>query len=187
MIKGTKTGVSADANGKFSIIPKSEWDRITLVISSVGFVPSEVCLSKMDSTLDVIVLLKQNSTLGLIVVVSPAERMERKKMGAVSSSITIRSYGKASGKTTSNNFKIYPNPAHSNSILYIGWNQKESGDFALQLFNQSGHLIFTKDIYIDKEARLLDINIPFVAAGNYFLKIVNKQTAGSYTGKLIIE
>jgi len=84
-------------------------------------------------------------------------------------------------------FKIYPNPLRSNSALYIEWRQNEFGDHALQLFDQSGRLIFTKDIYIDKEARLLDINIPFVAAGNYFLKIVNRQTAGSYTGKLIIE
>src|SRR2546423_6115082 len=40
-VKGTKSGTSADANGNFSINPKSSG---TLVVSSTGFQPKEVSI-----------------------------------------------------------------------------------------------------------------------------------------------
>jgi len=86
-----------------------------------------------------------------------------------------------------NNFRIYPNPIRSNSTLTIELNQKQYGDHLLQLFNQSGQLIVSKDIYIDEKARLFTMNMPSIISGNYFLKLTSKTTGKSYTEKLIVE
>jgi hypothetical protein len=71
--------------------------------------------------------------------------------------------------------------------LHIEWKEKEAGNFMLQLLNASGQLTFTKEMYIDKEARVLDLQLPSIAAGNYFLRMANKKSGKSYTGKIIIQ
>ena len=88
--------------------------------------------------------------------------------------------------TAFNKFRVYPNPIRSNSTLTIELNQKQNGDHLLQLFNQSGQLILSKDIYIDEKARLFTMNMPSLISGNYFLKLTSKGTGGSYTEKLIV-
>ena len=85
------------------------------------------------------------------------------------------------------NFRVYPNPIRSNSTLSIELNQKQYGDHLLQLFNQSGQLILSKDIYIDEKAKLFTMNMPSIISGNYFLKLTSKATGRSYTEKLIVE
>jgi len=86
-----------------------------------------------------------------------------------------------------NKFSIYPNPIRSNSTLTIEWKQKEYGDQLLELFNQSGQLIISKDIYIDEKTTLFTMNMPSIMPGNYFLKLTSKATSRSYSEKLIIE
>jgi hypothetical protein len=89
--------------------------------------------------------------------------------------------------TALRNFRIYPNPIQSNSTLHIEWNQKESGNYVLQLYNQSGQLVFKKDSYLDEEARMVSIDLPSVLPGSYFFRITNKTSGKSYTEKIIIE
>jgi len=89
--------------------------------------------------------------------------------------------------TTFRKFRIYPNPIRSNSTLTIEWKQKEYGDQLLELFNQSGQLIISKDIYIDEKTTLFTMNMPSIIPGNYFLKLTSKATSRSYSEKLIIE
>ncbi|HMG68752.1 MAG TPA: T9SS type A sorting domain-containing protein [Chitinophagaceae bacterium] len=89
--------------------------------------------------------------------------------------------------TALNSISIYPNPIQSNSTLHIGWNQKEYGEFILQLYNQSGQLVFAKEINVDEKAQVISVGIPSAKPGNYFVKIISKGSRKSYTEKLIIE
>lgn len=89
--------------------------------------------------------------------------------------------------TTFSGFRIYPNPVRSNSAFHVEWKQKDFGYHSFQLFNQSGQLVFTNEIYVDDKARLLSINMPSVATGSYFLKVTNKTTGKSFTEKLVVE
>lgn len=84
------------------------------------------------------------------------------------------------------NFEIYPNPIQSNSTLNIKWKQQEFGDFMFQLFNQSGQLVFYKEINMSEGQKLFTIKMPSVIPGNYFLKLTNKTNSRSYTEKLIV-
>jgi len=88
--------------------------------------------------------------------------------------------------TLFNQFKIYPNPLPSNSNLHIEWKQKEFGNHVLELFNQSGQLVFSKEIYIDQEAKLLEVALPGLSAGDYFLRLTGKSTGASHLQKLVI-
>jgi TonB-dependent SusC/RagA subfamily outer membrane receptor len=83
--------------------------------------------------------------------------------------------------------KVFPNPVKAGSSLHIECKQKEFGDFRLQLLNASGQLSFTKEIWIDEEARILNLQLPSVAPGNYFLRMTNKKSGKSYTEKIIIQ
>jgi len=88
--------------------------------------------------------------------------------------------------TASLKFSIYPNPIRSNSTLHIEWNQTEHADYLLQLFNQSGQLVFSKELSIREGLKLFAFTMPSITPGNYFLKLASKTTGKSYTEKLIV-
>ena len=84
-------------------------------------------------------------------------------------------------------FKIYPNPIRSNSTLNVAWKRNQYGDHLLQIFNQSGQLVLSKQINIGEGSRLFTMNMPPIISGNYFLKLTSKTTGKSYTEKLVVE
>jgi hypothetical protein len=90
-------------------------------------------------------------------------------------------------RDTTINFKIYPNPVQSSSTLNIEWKQKEFGQFMFQLYNQSGQLVFSKEINISDEVKLFTMNMPSIIPGNYFLGLTNKTSGKSYSEKLIVK
>jgi hypothetical protein len=71
--------------------------------------------------------------------------------------------------------------------LTIQWQKQEEGYYFIELINSSGQPVFNKEIWMDAEARLLNLDIPSVVPGNYFVRIVSKKTSKSFTEKLIIE
>ncbi|MEI9944545.1 MAG: T9SS type A sorting domain-containing protein [Chitinophagaceae bacterium] len=89
---------------------------------------------------------------------------------------------------TSSSFslKLFPNPVSPGSTLYIEWKQQEAGTYSLQLVSLSGQLILSKEAVIAEGTSLLNLPMPAVAPGNYFIRIVNKQSGKTFTEKLII-
>jgi hypothetical protein len=185
VIRGTKNGVAADSVGSFAITLKSNWENITLSVSCAGYVPTETNLKKSNPTDNLEIELKQSAeTLGEVVVIDTKTH----RMGALTRCVTsYRTSSSIASNISKSNFKIYPNPVQSNSTLKIEWKQKDPGDHIFQIFNQSGQLIFTKEMYIDGESGSSSINIPSVLSGSYFLKITSAKTGRSYVEKLIIK
>ena len=180
-LKGTKETVVSDISGTFSITPDFNWKKVTLVTSSVGFVSQEnqIARSNYRDTDTIILSMKPQLTGEVVVVGSPVRKTKTQKpIPLLRSILKDSSFSK---------FRSYPNPVRPNSTLTIEWKQKDHGDHLLQLFNQSGQLILSKDIYIDEKARLFTMNIPTIISGNYFLKLTSKTTGRSYTEKLIVE
>ena len=187
-IKGTKIAVAADSAGRFTINPKFNRRNVTLCVSCVGFASLEKNINRSDYENDVEIELLQTGTLEEVIVIDTiCDRRSIK--GLVGSVTSYRTYPLNINDMFKfkNNFRIYPNPIRSNSTLTIELNQKQYGDHLLQLFNQSGQLIVSKDIYIDEKARLFTMNMPSIISGNYFLKLTSKTTGKSYTEKLIVE
>ncbi len=84
-------------------------------------------------------------------------------------------------------FKTYPNPVKSGATLNIEWTQTETGDYYMQIINQAGALVYSRQLWIDAEARVLNIQVPSVSAGVYFLRMLHKGSGKSFTEKIIIQ
>lgn len=184
-IKNTKTGVAADANGIFAIKPEPGWKHITIVTSSVGFESKELQLNGPNRNDSIQIQLKKRETLGEVVVVAD---VYRHVAGMVCSTVTRTSKVKQQKlPEVFHKFRTFPNPALPGSTINIEWKQTEAGDHMLQLYNQSGQLVFTKPIYIDEEAGVLSIDLPTVLPGNYLLRMTHKTSGKSYTEKITIQ
>jgi hypothetical protein len=89
--------------------------------------------------------------------------------------------------STKKSLKLYPNPIKRGSSLTIETNKHEKGNHLFQLSAANGQIVLTKELWIDENSRVVKINIPPVAAGTYFLQMINKQSGKGNTEKIIIE
>jgi hypothetical protein len=194
MIKGRGFGITADSNGVFSIKKiVSEMDMI-LEASSVGYVTKEIAINKeIDLTKDVVVQLDRR-VMEKVMVVSQAS-MGTFRLGGVVGGVCIRRTEEPVNKTpvikppeeTPSMIKVYPNPVASGININVGCQKLKEGYYTIQLMNQSGQQIFNKQTWIDTDAQVLNVDIPVVTAGVYFLKLRNKETNKNFTEKIIIE
>ena len=185
MIKGTKTGTTVNKDGTFSILPSGHWEKIVLVISSLGFENKEVMVNrssyKKNAVINIGLVSVNYQIMGEVVVVGTvAVCAPDKKTDPI---IPIPEIIK---DADTKSFKVYPNPVASGTNLTIDWKQNEEGYYILQLLNQSGQVAHRQEIWMDAEARFLNIDVPFVSAGNYFLVLTNKKTGKKFSEKIII-
>ncbi len=179
MIKGTRTGTATEINGSFSLKPPKDWKELTLIISYVGFNIKEITVKRttyVNSTkIELAPVPMEHMLMGVIVQrfdVNPG-----KFIPVISDNI----------RDTVKYFKVFPNPIPTGSNLTIEWKQSEEGYFNLQLLNASGQVTYQQELWIDADARLLNIDLPQVAAGNYFLVLTSKKSGKRFTEQLIIQ
>jgi Secretion system C-terminal sorting domain len=89
--------------------------------------------------------------------------------------------------TVVKSLKVFPNPVLSGSNLTIESKQIEEGYYQLQLLNQSGQSVHQQEIWFDAEIKLLNVDVPAVAAGSYFLVLTNKKSGKKFTEKIVIQ
>jgi hypothetical protein len=179
-IKGTKTGVATKGDGTFSILPASNWSKIVLVISSIGFESKETLIDRSNyqsnTTISVGMIPVEYVTMGAVAVCTVDKKIE-----------PIPVIPDIIKDADTKSFKVYPNPVVSGTSLNIEWKQTEEGYYTLQLLNQSGQAAHRQEIWIDAEARVLSVDMPFVSAGSYFLVLTNKKTGKKFSEKIIIQ
>ncbi len=176
LIKGTRQGYMADANGEFVVKPFAAWDKIVLIGSSVGMINTEFAIDK--SMLDQPVVLRMQPMeisydVGVIIV---THKKLKKSNTPVIPDLP----------STPSAFTVFPNPVDAGASLTIEWKQKEEGYYTLQLLDISGRSVHQQEIWIDADAKLLSIDLPEVTAGNYFVVLTNKKTKKKATEKLLI-
>jgi hypothetical protein len=183
IIKGTKTGAATDELGNFNIDIKNtntkEMAGITLVVSSIGFESKEVVVVNKTSLINIQMIQLKTAIKGEIVVTVGLVAPRIKKSGPMLKQIFK--------DTAFVNFSVFPNPAPAGSVLNINWNKKRPGYYTVQLFSQSGNLVHTQDLHIDEKARVLNVQLPAVSAGSYFIKMTNRKTGKFVSEKIIIE
>lgn len=177
-LKETKTGVLTKEDGTFSIIPASNWSKIVLVVSCIGFELKETMIDRnnyqKNKEINIVITGMKYEMMGAVVVCKVDKKVE---------SIPVLPEVIKDADTKS--FKIYPNPVLSGTSLSIEWKQTKEGYYTLQLLNQSGQSVHRQEVCIDAE--ILNINVPFVSAGIYFLVFTNKKTGKKFTDKIIIQ
>ena len=190
-------GLMTDENGYFRI--KKIWlsKGKALVFSSTGFENRKIVAGwEQYAAGKLFVQLKTNGTLPEVVVTAMSlTRKGRVVMGySTIKCQTVVTVQKDSVMNTEiklqaeeTNLLIYPNPVSSGSSVNLSFKQLDEGYYQLQVINQSGQIMEKKEIWIDAEATVLNIDIPSVAAGSYFLVFINKKTGKKFTEKIIVQ
>jgi hypothetical protein len=176
-LKGTKTGVVADMNGKFSIAVKDRMLTPTLHVSYVGYELLEIPVDRaINDTLKLQLRLRQDLVDGMVIVT----RVVKKEIKNVPLMPAI---------TEENNpgFKVFPNPASPGGILNIETKKLDAGIYSLLIVDQSGQSVYHAETSIEKRSNLLDIELPQVTAGSYFMVLVNKKTGKKHSQKIVIQ
>ena len=190
-------GLMTDENGYFRI--KKIWlsKGKALVFSSMGFENRKIVAGwEQYAAGKLFVQLKTNGTLPEVVVSAMGQVRMGKTLGYTI--VKGQAISVIDKKTTitnkeinfgieENNLLIYPNPVSSGSSVNLSFKQLDEGYYQLQVINQSGQIMEQKEIWIDAEARVLNIDIPVIAAGSYFLVLINKKTGKKFTEKIIVQ
>ena len=178
MIKGTKTGVAASAEGTFNLKPKEYMEELVLQASYIGYETLEVKVDE-DSPSSLTLVLKEkenNFTGGLVIISKPKIKKEIKNVPLMSSPISDNKPG----------FRVFPNPAAAGGKLSIESKKLKAGEYSLGLLDQSGQSVHQQDIRIEEKIKL-QIDLPQVAAGSYFLVLTDKKTGKKFTEKIVIQ
>jgi len=179
-IKNAKIGMATVEDGTFNIAPDNKWDKIILVISALGFETKELVVNKNEYTANSLLTINMvpvdYAIMGGISFCEVEEKTE-----------TIKTIPEIIKDADTKSFKAYPNPVVSGSVITIEWKQKEEGYFTLQLLNLSGQAAHRQEIWIDGASKSVSADVPFIAAGNYFLVLTNKKTGKKYSEKIVIQ
>jgi len=185
VIKGTRNGMAADQDGKFSIKTEAGWDKITLAGSCVGFKTSEIVVDRKKYNKGLVIKL-ETAVMGeqeVMVMMMGAVARTKPHSGKNVKPIPLI----ADLPPASRSFNVFPNPAVTGEHLTIEWKEKEEGYYSIQLVNLASQSVYQQEVWIDREARSLDIALPFVAPGSYLLVLTNKKSGKKLTEKIIIQ
>lgn len=198
----TGEGVMADDQGLFTI--KNAWLKKgkALNVSSVGFESDTIKAGEENYEAGLLVVrLKANIVLLEAVINNTFSQ------GLIRCTRTMGSATIAKGDTIVNftetetpkpvietpspmgdkKLLVFPNPAVSGGSVNLSFQKLDEGYYNLQLISLGGQLIQQKEIWIDSEARLLNLELPTVAAGIYFVVLANKITGKKYSQKIIVQ
>ena len=174
MIKGTILGVAADVNGEFKLQALPGWEKMTLVISSVGFEVSEIVVNRSEFKNEYLVPLTVSLTamsVGIIVTVrKPKPFLQR-----------------IFKDTTFKHFKVYPNPVIAGSIISIELNKAEPGKYETELINSRGQTVYSEALNFQTKKETSPFKIPTIIPGSYSLLLTNKKTGKRHGEKIIVQ
>jgi hypothetical protein len=185
VIKGKNMGTVADKDGHFEIAIGNPNTPVFMVVSAIGYESKEIRVEANDFSIPLDICLKKDAhwLTGEVVVVGYLVRKPARKKSEIQPIPLIRRLKDTIRRT----WKVFPNPAPSGTTLHIEWKPAEAGEYRMQLLNLSGQVVFNKTIWIDEEAGVLQLDLPKVAAGNYFLRMTSKKSGKSFTEKITVQ
>jgi hypothetical protein len=90
--------------------------------------------------------------------------------------------------TETRHFTIFPNPVVPGGSLNIELaNKLEEGYYRLQVTAPDGSDVYRKELWIDAEARVMNIELPVITPGHYILGLKNSKTGKAFAEKLLIQ
>lgn len=191
-IKGTKLGTTSKADGSFELNKLGNNTKLTLVVSSLGYETKtiEVESKDLNSNLNIVLKIKSKDLEELVLNTEYGSRVmgglrmvctKVKKTSKVQK-IIIKPIQKLLDIEP---VKIYPNPVAKNANVHIAI--KQTGTWELQLFTVQSSLLSVKEVVINTQNQIIDYTLPNnIVSGNYFLRLVNKETKKVITEKIIV-
>ncbi len=174
IIKGTTKGTTVKDDGTFTI--KAKKGQV-LLISGIGYQQKEIEIRE-ENSIDIVLqhAFMPDIVMGIIAVAAPINKKIE----------PVKEKNKQKDKAPVV-FNVYPNPASIGNGINLAFEKVVEGSYQVQLHNQSGKLIQQNKIWIDAEAKVVNIDLPTVSAGTYFLTLTNKETGKKHAEKIIVQ
>ena len=84
-------------------------------------------------------------------------------------------------------FTIYPQLSSANAELLIECRQPvEEGYYSFSIWNEKGRAIQQQNLWIDKDAKSMNLEVPGMISGNYYLQILNPENGYAFRDKITI-
>ena len=188
-INETNKGTACDSAGFFEIDIPFDRKKINLMASSVGYSPTQKQVkTRKDEMIEII--LSPNNFLNdeVIVTSTVCTRKGQVTLGAMSMTRETTLLQKVKNFFVGDSsLDVYPNPVKTGTSITIKWKKLENGEFNIELYNLQGQLIKSSMIKVVEEITNLSFDIPRTTPGGYLLRLTNKKSGKSRTGKIIIQ
>lgn len=180
VVKGTTLATASDLNGDFKLVYKNEEKNIVLEFSSVGFIAIEKPVQLGEEKDMLIEMMNMPYALaGEVVVVGYAIRKKKKEIPVIPQKLF---------DTALQKFKVFPNPVHSGTNLNIEIVKEiKEGYYTLDIINQSGQSLYQRELWIDTKTGIVNLTIPAIKPGSYYLSLIHKKSKKRFADKLIIQ
>lgn len=176
-----KRRTASGKDGHFSI-RYSDAEKLLLTLSMTGYKTKEIEVDR-TWTKPILVMLNRDEQLihdDVIIIAGKVTAGPAKKVKPAPLIERIMD-------TAFNYLKVSPNPANAGSGINLEWNKLEEGYYFFQLLNSAGEMVYYREIWIDKQARVMNMELPAVPAGAYYVRLRNKESGKSFSEKLIIQ
>jgi hypothetical protein len=180
-IRGTKSGAIADEAGYFQLYVKQN-PTGSLMISSIGY---ESKLVDFNDTLRNFTQIKltarsaEECFLYSVGVVVTARKKHKRKPVPLPIPTTM--------DVPKSTFRLYPNPLTTGSSLNMELQKVDEGYHFIDVTNQAGLSVYQKKVWIDNDAKVINFDIPVLAAGVYFVALRQNNNSKQYSQQLLIQ
>jgi hypothetical protein len=177
ILKGTMQGAATTIDGFFGIKPGENWQKVTLVISYVGFETQEIVVNRSEIKKEYLITLGEYNQ-GQVVYVGFTIR-KKKPVKPLLQRVFM--------DTTFKFFKVYPNPAVGGSSINIELKKAEPGEYNVDLVNMSGQVVYSGVQRFESKKETNSFKIPYTIAGSYLIQLTNKKSGKKNTEKIVIQ
>ncbi|MCG2617307.1 carboxypeptidase-like regulatory domain-containing protein [Terrimonas sp. NA20] len=174
MLRGTSIGTVTKEDGSFQL-RVGEKDRLAqLDVSCVGYEARLFSCPVNDVEVNAMITLELQEavTMGMVAVqVAPPKKTVPPEYIVTDTTV----------------LKVFPNPVLSGTSINIKLDDTFNEEYyEFRLVSLNGRTIFKNKIWIDKDARVLNIGLPAVAAGRYFAVLHNKKLKKEYAQQVLV-
>lgn len=189
-MKKTFTSFSADVDGNFHTKASKLYNSIIIEVSAVGYETKQVEITAKESGNISISLRQKEIKLPDVIVTTQINLLGNIRVGGAYSVCTIKKVEKidtAIRKAFRNQtFKAYPNPVPNGSLLHI--EIKNAGNYSIQLLDNSSKLISVDEFIAASNHVVTSVEIPStLAAGIYYIRVIDERKKKSYVDKIVIQ
>ena len=185
---GAAKSFVADENGFFEYKRNRLDDEMFVTVSAAGFESRRVTIAQNDSSLKIV--LTPGPVLPAVTLTAyPATIKGRIAVAGAVTRITqteITEKNSPSLTVTEPMFHVYPNPVAAGGGIHITFTKPEEGYYSYEIISITGQLVEGREIWIDADARLLNMEMPHVPAGTYLIALTDKKSGKRFTEKIII-
>ena len=196
-IKGEKTATVSDSAGNFklTVIPKEK--NASLIISCIGYEQKEITIPLNNESNNITLQQDVNALPEIIVVNGKLTTCSRMLSGDV---VIVAGYTVAHRRIKqvdtipatirkvfrNGAFKAYPNPVPKGSTLHV--EIKKAGEYSIQVLDNNSKVLLVNEFNTESNNAVAEMEIPStLAAGIYYIRMIDERKRKSYADKIMIQ